>query len=296
MTNGFTPELSTVSRPRPLYWSVRREIWENRSLYIAPLIVAAVVLFGTFLSIASTASDARKLDPVKQRRAITQPYHMAPAPVMLATFIVGVFYALDALYGERRDRSVLFWKSLPVSDWTTVLSKALIPIAVLPLIALIVGMVTQLIVLMMSTMIFAGSGVSPAPLWASARPFREPLTQIYGLTIHSLWFAPIYAWMLLVSAWAKRATFLWAFLPWFALAAMEHVAGGGYIGNMLQYRVIGAMGEAWAVSPKSGQPIIGLSTITPWNFLTSAGLWVGLIFAAICLVLAVKLRRRREPI
>ena len=61
---------------------------------------------------------------------------MAPAPIMFATFLVGIFYCLDALHGERRDRSILFWKSLPVSDLTTVLSKASIPFAVLPLIGL----------------------------------------------------------------------------------------------------------------------------------------------------------------
>ena len=59
-----------------------------------------------------------------------------------------MFYCLDALYGERRDRSILFWKSLPVSDLTTVLSKASIPIVVLPLLTFAVTVATQLIMLL----------------------------------------------------------------------------------------------------------------------------------------------------
>ena len=73
------------------------------------------------------------LDPAKRHALVVRPFSMAPAPIMLATFLVGLFYSLDALYGERRDRSILFWKSLPVSDRTTVLSKASIPLVVLPL-------------------------------------------------------------------------------------------------------------------------------------------------------------------
>ena len=296
MTNGFTPEPTTSMQaaPRPMYWAVRREIWENRSVYIAPLIVAAVVLFGTFVSIATVPSN--NVDPAKQRSRIVGPYTMAPAPIMLATFIVGMFYAVDALYGERRDRSVLFWKSLPVSDQTTVLAKAAVPIAVLPAIAFLIGVVTQVIVLILSTVVLTGRGVSPAPLWANARPLQEPLVQLYGLTVHALWFAPIYAWLLLVSAWAKRAAFLWAFLPWFAVMALERIFGGDAITSMVKYRFVGAMQEAFASSSTSTHPVVKLSHLTPGRYLSSAGLWAGLIFAAVCLVLAVKLRRDREPI
>ena len=112
---------------RPLYWSVRRELWENRSIYIAPLAVAAIVLLGSLISVVVTAHQIRDLpgiEPASQLGAVVKPFKVAPAPIMLATFLVGIFYALEALYGERRDRSLLFWKSLPVSDLTTVLSKA----------------------------------------------------------------------------------------------------------------------------------------------------------------------------
>ena len=139
------------SPTRPFYWSVRRELWENRSIYLAPLIVAGVVLFGFVISafgLPRRRRDALLLDPAQQRAAIEKPYDVAAMMIMFTAFIVGVFYCLDALHGERRDRSILFWKSLPVSDLTTVLSKAIIPLVVLPLLTFAIIVATQLIMLL----------------------------------------------------------------------------------------------------------------------------------------------------
>src|ERR1700687_5194317 len=119
------------AKTRPFYWSVQRELWENRSIYIAPLIVAVVVLFGFLVSTSGLPERRRAvllLEPAKARAAIEIPYDVAAMMFIFTAFMVGVFYCLDALHGERRDRSILFWKSLPVSDLTTVLSKASIPI------------------------------------------------------------------------------------------------------------------------------------------------------------------------
>src|SRR5947207_2746697 len=129
---------SSATAPRPFYWSVLRELWENRSIYVAPLIVAAVQVFGFAISTIGLAERRRAvllLDPARQRHAIEMPYDIAAMMMIATVFIVGVFYCLDALHGERRDRTILFWKSLPVSDLTTVLSKAIIPLVVLPLLA-----------------------------------------------------------------------------------------------------------------------------------------------------------------
>src|SRR3989475_13297422 len=112
---------------RPMYWSVRRELWENRSIYIAPLAVAAVFMLGFLISLIGLPHSMRALaalDAAHQPAVLARPYSHAAMLLILIAFIVGVFYSLDALHGERRDRSILFWKSLPVSDLTTVLSKA----------------------------------------------------------------------------------------------------------------------------------------------------------------------------
>jgi ABC-2 type transport system permease protein len=292
-------EPAPISEPRPMYWSVRRELWENRSIYLAPLIVAAVVLFATALSTIGLPRKMRNLptvDPGKRHAAIVQPFSMAPAPIMLTSFLVGFFYCLDALYGERRDRSILFWKSLPVSDRTTVLSKASVPLVVLPAIALALSVVTQVVLLWLSTLVLLGSGLSPAPLWAEFRFFQGLLIMFYGLTVHVLWFAPIYGWFLLISAWARRTPILWALLPPLTIAAFERITfKTSYFGYMLQYRFIGAMKEAFAFTGQHGD-VSRLSQLDPGKFLSAPGLWVGLVFAAIFLAAAVRLRRNREPI
>jgi ABC-2 type transport system permease protein len=292
---------AAMSATRPLYWSVRRELWENRSVYVGPLVVAAVVLLGSsihlIVTLAHTMRRVSALDPARRHAVVAAPYSMAPAPIMLATFLVAIFYALDALHGERRDRSILFWKSLPVSDLTTVLSKAIIPLVVLPLIGLALGMATQLVLLLLSTAILLGSGLSPATLWAELRLIQQPLVMFYGLTVHALWFAPIYGWLLLVSAWARRMPVLWAALPPLAIALVEKLAfNTSHFGSLLGYRVIGAMSEAFAVKAHGGVVIDRLAQLDPLRFLGSAGLWSGLAVAAIFIAMAVRLRRHGEPI
>jgi ABC-2 type transport system permease protein len=292
----------TTPETRPMYWSVRRELWENRSIYIAPLAVAAVVLLGFLISTITLPYRMRALSalaPAKLHAAVVGPFSMAPAPIMLATFIVGLFYSLDALYGERRDRSILFWKSLPVSDRTTVLSKASIPLVVLPLVAFVLSVATQVVMLFVSTAVLLGSRLSPVTLWAEFRFFQGLLIMLYGLTVHALWFAPIYGWLLLISAWARRATFLWAVLPLLAVSAIERIAfNTSHFMSLLKYRVTGAMAEAFVFKPGSGADgnIDRLTQLAPAKFLSAPGLWIGLACAAAFLAAAIRLRRNREPI
>jgi ABC-2 type transport system permease protein len=288
-----------MSTSRLLYWSIRREMWENRSLYLAPLIVAAVVLFGTFIHTTGMSKKMRAAagDPAKQYSVIAKPFSMAPAPIMLATFLVGFFYAIDALYGERRDRSILFWKSLPVSDRMTVLSKMSVPVIVLPLIAWVLSVVTVFILLFTTTGILLASGTSPGPLWRELHLFEQVGVMFYGLAVHALWFSPIYAWLLLVSVWARRTPILWAVLPLFAIGALEKMAfNSTHIAAFMKYRAMGAMTLAFTHPAGSTGDIDRLWQLTPARFLSSAGLWLGLLFVAACLAAAVRLRRRREPI
>jgi len=280
----------------PFYWSVRREIWENRSVYLAPLIVATIVVFASLFTVAALPHKMKTLpaDPAAQHAVIVRPFGLAPAPILLTTLLVGLFYALDALYGERRDRSILFWKSMPVSDRTSVLAKAAIPTLVLPAIGLILGMIAQWILVVLSALAVMGHGMSPFPIWREYRFVQEPLVMIYGVSVHALWFAPIYAWLLLVSAWARRMPLLLAILPALLVGFVEHVVfHTAYFGNMLRYRVTGGMTEAFGVHSKG--VIDRLSQLEPARFLAAPGLWVGLLFAAACLAATVRVRRSRAP-
>ena len=152
------------------------------------------------------------------------PYEMAAGVMMLTIILVSVFYCLDALHSERRDRSILFWKSLPVSDVTTVLAKASIPLIILPLLAFAVTIVLQWFMLLVSSAVLLVSGQSVGMLWRSMPLASMWLLLLYHLfTGHAIWPFPIYCWLLLVSGWARRATFLWAALPLVAIVGVEGI-------------------------------------------------------------------------
>src|SRR6188472_1319638 len=215
----------TRSTTRPMYWSVLRELWENKSLYIAPAIVAAVLLVGALVSsgyLPERRRNAMLLDEVRRRAAIELPYNIVAMMLIVTAFIVGFFYCLDALYGERRDRSILFWKSLPVSDVTTVLSKAIVTLVILPLITFVIIVATQFVMLLWSSVVLLTSGLA-GTTWTRFNIVEQSLILLYSLVALALWHAPIYGWLLLVSGWARRATFLWAVIPLLAISIFEKI-------------------------------------------------------------------------
>jgi ABC-2 type transport system permease protein len=297
---SHTVASATNSPTRPLYWSVWREVWENRSIYVVPLIVAAVQMFGfaiTTIGLADRRRAVLLLDAAHQRAAIEQPYDLAAMMMIFIVFIVGVFYCLDALHSERRDRSILFWKSLPVSDLTTVLSKVTIPLVVLPLIAFAIVVCVQLVMVLETGVVLIFHGMSPGTTWAHVPMFQNWLVLLYGLAAIALWHAPIYGWLLLVSGWARRATFLWAVLPFIAIQIFEKITfGTSYFASILKHRLMGFAPHAFGFHGQGHPTIDSLSQLTPGTYLSSAGLWLGLLFAAAFIAAAVRLRRYRGPI
>jgi ABC-2 type transport system permease protein len=304
--SNTVPESAGVNAPgysvpaRPFYWSVRRELWENRSIYIAPLIVAAVELFG-FLVSSIGLPDRRRavllLGPAKARAAIEVPYDVAAMMLILTAFVVGLFYCLDALYGERRERSILFWKSLPVSDLTTVLSKTSLPLVVLPLVTFVAIIGTQLLMLLWTSILLMAHGMSPASTWTYLPLFQQCLVLLYGLAVIAIWHAPIYGWALLVSGWARRATFLWAVLPVIAISVFEKITfNTSHFAALVKDRLFGFAANAFAFGPHRGVAIDSLVQLTPGRYLSTPGLWLGLLFATACIAVAIRLRRYRGPL
>jgi ABC-2 type transport system permease protein len=295
---------AALAPTRPLYWSVRRELWENRSIYVAPLAVGAVYLVGFLISLYWLPRSVRALATLNPAQQIlvqlAMPYAHAGMLLTFVGFLVGIFYSLDALHSERRDRSILFWKSLPVSDLTTVLSKAIVPLVILPVLVLAVTIPLQIVMRLLSAAVLLTSGASTAIPWGP--PLLEmEVVLLYGVIVMVLWHAPLYMWMLLVSGWARRATFLWAVLPPLAIAALEYIAfHTSYLGSMLQDRLFGFAAGAFDLKDKNGVPIdahfIPLEQLAAGRFLSSPSLWLGLIFAAIFFAVAVRLRRYREPL
>ena len=290
-----------MSATRPMYWSIRRELWENRSIYVAPVIAASVGMLAFLLSMIYLPSMTGHTthDPVSGLINLAMPYGHIAWLFILTSFTVGVFYSLEALHGERRDRSILFWKSLPVSDLTTVLSKASIPLAVLPVLVFAMFAALQLPMLALNILALLLRGESASRLWSQLPLFQMQLTLLYSVTVIALWHAPIYGFLLLVSGWARRAAFLWAVLPLLAVVAFERLAfRTSHFASLLIDRLIGFAGRAFALETPGGidPHFVPVTQLTPLRFLSSPGLWIGLVLAAIFLTAAVRLRRSRGPI
>jgi ABC-2 type transport system permease protein len=281
-SHAFAP--AAISTWRRMYWSVQRELWESRSIYLAPIFVAAVLLFAFVISVFVKPHEMGKT------------LEIAAIAIMGTTFIVGVFYCLDALNSERRDRSILFWKSLPVSDLATVVSKASIPLLVLPLLTFAVTILTQSIMVLINTAVLLSRGQSVATMWNGLHLLQASPGLLYHLlVIHGLWYAPIFGWLLFVSAWARRAAFLWAALPLFAIGAVEKIVfNTSYFAGMLANRISG--GGQGAIHRPGGMSMDLMPAGGPLQFLVTPGFWIGLAVAAAFLGAAVRLRRKREPI
>ncbi len=289
---------AVVSSTRPVYWSIRREFWENRYLYIAPVAVSAVFLFGFLINSIHSPGQLRDLvalDSAHKHEHISGPFDISAALLMGTAILLSVFYCGEALHGERRDRSILFWKSLPVSDVTTVLVKASIPLLILPALVAAVTAVTNVLMLLLSCVVLLATGGSVAMLWAHLPIVQMSLLALYHLlTAHALWPAPVYCWLLLVSGWARKATFLWAVLPIVAIGGLEKLAfNTTHFVNLVGSRFVGATAPIASTDVFPTNPMIH---ITPAAFLAAPGLWIGLGISAIFLAAAVRLRRYQGPI
>ena len=299
-SNVHPSALRPIPATDPVYWSVRRELWENRSLTLAPMAVAGFSVFIMVMTAFGLPRRMRTLDPAKLHSAIMNAFNIPPTVIMGTAILVGIFYCLDALYGERRDRSILFWKSLPVSDRTTVLAKAAIPIVVLPLIGFALSVASQLIVLVWSSAVLMMHGMSPGPYWAHLPLLEMPVTLIYGIGVFAFWHAPIYAWLLLISGWAKRTPVLWAFLPLLVISVLERMLFNTQrFGGWIRWRFMGPMWTAFNVAQRPNghfDSVDHISQLDPLKYMRTPGLWIGLLAAALFLAAAIRLRRFRAPI
>jgi ABC-2 type transport system permease protein len=292
-----------------LFWSLKRELWEHRAVYVAPAVIATVALVGTGLSALWLPAALRRLDGqgAGTSDALISPYAFIAFSVLMTGMIVALFYASAALHAERRDRSLLFWKSLPVSDRTAVLAKFAVPMLVTPVVIFALVIAAQLALLAWSSLVVMFSGLSPELLWKRLDLSVMWVVLPYGLIVNALWQAPLYAWLMLVSAWARRVPFLWALAPFVILMMLEatvgaaaRAAGAGArtspIADFVGSRLLGGFAEAFSVDGQAGEAIDRIGQLNPVRTFTSPELWGGLIAAALLLAAAIWLRRRREPL
>jgi len=222
-------------------WLIRRELWEHKGAFFwAPLIVAAVLvlLFGGGFLYAIIANPSfhvqvkgeevlavNGLPPAvlaKLAAAAASSYLVITAPLFFVLPVVVFFYCMAALYDDRRDRSILFWKSLPMSDAQTVLSKVATALLVAPLATMAIGFAASLILLVIGLLGGAIKGINLiAPVLANVDFYLAPVYLLSFLPLYILWALPTVGWLLLVSSWAKSRVFLWAVgAPLVALAIL----------------------------------------------------------------------------
>jgi ABC-2 type transport system permease protein len=218
--------------------------------------------------------------------------------------IVLSFYLMDCLYLERKDRSILFWKSLPVSDATTVISKLLVALVVVPLGVYLTAMVASVLVQMiLAVRIAHGSLPNIAVAWDTVAWLKVQGLMLYGLIISMLWYAPLAAFLLLISAWARKNVFLWTTLPPVIAIIMERIAfGTRYTKHLLQYRTWGIW-DALGVNPTPPEGVghgrvVSLADlfddIAMGKAFLNIDLWLGLAVAAVFIFAAIRFRRYRD--
>lgn len=245
---------------------------------------------------------ALSLIPAEKRAKVVMVVYGAVAAVMFMVLgTIGFFYALDTLYADRRDRSVLFWKSLPLSDTETVLAKFAVAVVAIPLVAAVAAVLAQLVVALGITVKAALGDSDVGILWDGS-----VLGASLGLTgvitaASMLWYAPLVAYLLLASAWAPRSPFLWAVLPPLALVLLEQIAfNTSTVWKFITYRTFGVMKAL--VGDRSDLPGIrihgdslgsnlGAGVI---DLFTSPPMVLGLVAAAALLVAVIWVRRYRD--
>ena len=311
---------------------VKREYWEHRGGFLwTPVWVTGITLLLTVLGLI-TAEIFRSrahvrvgfsLDMLRQNidakdwtdagYGLDVVQFMFGALPCIALFFVLFFYLLGTLYDDRRDRSVLFWKSLPVSDLATVASKALTAMFVAPLIALAVSTIAYVAFLVIVGTWLSLHGLNVLPAIAASHPIRTAWRMLLTIPVDALWALPAIGWLMFWSAWARSKPFLWAvMLPILVVFAnwWIGVLGGPHFGGVLDVaKILGRL--LLSVAPGGWMSLEGAEGIREWMphpgvdsggllaperllaVITSTNLWIGVAGGLVLLAATVWLRGRR---
>jgi ABC-2 type transport system permease protein len=323
---------------KTMKWLVRREFWEHKgSIFWAPVVVGGlmVLFIGASLMYAIGAGmkgqgrlmingQQTQLSmvfsnmPLHEQQAVIETisgaYFASSAPLFLMLSVIAFFYCLGALYDERRDRSILFWKSLPVSDQQTVLSKAITAACVAPLITIAVASFTSMLLLLIACSALALNGVNLfGAILSSPRVYLAPLQIVGLLPIYALWALPTIGWLLMVSAWARSKVFLWAvgtpiimivIIKWVQEMLGLSLNADWLIQNVIARGLAGLIPGIWLplerIAPEllvgESDRIVDLGNVfvQSWLTLASPSVWLGAAAGAGMIFAAMRLRRWKD--
>jgi ABC-2 type transport system permease protein len=322
-------------------WLLKREYWEHRGgFFWAPVVTGAIFLLLSIMAIIAGESVRRSVDNgegiqmngvhLRQLTETLTPKEMAELgggldlgtlmagswPFIVLAFVV-FFYCLGALYDDRKDRSILFWKSLPLSDGQTVLSKLASALVVAPVIATAAAVVTSIGFLVILSAYAAMHGGNPFDLiWGPASPLSIAFHLVAALPVYAAWALPTVGWLLLVSAWTRSKPFLWAFLvplfagvlvSWFDVMQMFGLKAEWFWANVVGRLLLGTVPGMDLVyrsasdpamqrfNPDGPQDIVALfSAQNAWASFATIDLWVGVAAGAAMIFAAIHFRRSRD--
>ncbi|MFC7301941.1 hypothetical protein [Cognatiluteimonas weifangensis] len=320
---------------------LRREFWEHKGGFLwAPLVAGGISLLLTAMAVIVGEFAARraladgklqvdgevmingldlgqltgKLDAGQMRdlaNGIDLSLLMASGwPFIVLAFVV-FFYCLGALYDDRKDRSVLFWKSLPLSDRDTVLSKAASALLVAPVLATAAALATMLgFLLLLSVVVLFHGGNPIALLWGPGSPLKLAAQLAASIPVYALWALPTAGWLLLCSAWAKSKPFLWAimipvfagiFVSWFDLMQVFDLESGWFWKNIVARALLSIAPGSWIDVARIGPSASGPEAIhnlldlrTTYSVLLTPQLWIGAGAGVAMILGAIRLRRWRD--
>lgn len=267
-----------------LLMQVRREIWEHRTLWIAPLVAAGLILVGSLFGDMNFSARNLPGAPVGPKMVFATAVGVTGFLTVVGSLVIFT-YLLDCLYAERKDRSILFWKSMPVSDAVTVLTKFTVAMIVVPLSIWLLGMVTHLlstgVILVRQSDARAAMDGNFLGYWFGAQG-----RLLLSFFVSALWYAPIATYLLLASAYARRAPLMVALLPLVVPALGERIVfGTSYVWNFFVDRLF-----AWNIQ--------GFSTFNSGRGLLAPladpELWLGLAAAAGMMYIVIRMRRYRD--
>ena len=323
---------------KTMKWLIRREFWEHKGAMLwAPLVAAALMLaaivgsllYGLSLGrfqgqitangvsrrVSLTLADlpADKLQGFLNTAAELYLAVSAPLFVMLAATVF--FYCLSALHDERRDRSILFWKSLPVSDAQTVLSKALTAAIVAPVIIIAIAVAMSVLIVLLAGIGSAFYGLNLlGPLLSNPAFYLAPLRLAGLLPVYVLWALPTIGWLLLVSSWAKSKVFLWAVgtpvLAMLVLKWIDYLLGVGinvdwFANNVVARGLLGLVPGIWLPLEQTNPALLagpgtqgaaamsGIFTQS-WMTLATPAVWIAAIAGCGMIFAAARLRRWKD--
>lgn len=312
---------------------LKREYWESKtSFFWVPLIVAGIGVFGALLALgAATFSniDAAELgshdvgnlfklydvsvnDEVKSFG--TQAFlYSALYSFYFVLAIVGFFYCLGALYDDRKDKSILFWKSMPVSDTQTVLSKVASIGLVAPFLFWAATVLSNLIIMLLVTVFAWISDVNAwTALWAHSSFFKISWYQLVATYMAMLWAVPFIGYLLLISSWTKKVPFLVATVPpALVMMAEAMVSNTAYVAKFIGQKLFGVFQAmvapfdklATEYAQKDQRFAEGYDDIPLFDHLdfmsygeqlTDVGFWTGIILGAAMIAGAIYIRRFRD--